>query len=243
MANNTLRCSAPDCNTAVGVGSSGLCAAHRIKKWKMERCGVCCIEGCDRVARGIKHGLCETHYYRLRRTGTSDATKRVVVEGKPQKLGEVSAITIHSAGYRKRWAPEHPEAIRTGQKRVYEHRMVLYDKIGAGPHDCHWCGSKFPWEQVQPDHLDENKSNNAPDNLVPSCWPCNRERGRAKNIAVTKARASTTTAFGQTKTNADWARQLGMSLQAFMNRIKAGWPPEKIVSQPPKRRNSPNSGG
>lgn len=70
----------------------------------------------------------------------------------------------------------HPLADRVG--RVAEHRRVLYDAIGPGPHPCHWgCGKVLGWGGVSglnADHLDGDRLNNALDNLVPSCGPCNR---------------------------------------------------------------------
>ncbi|QAY13973.1 HNH endonuclease [Mycobacterium phage Colt] len=62
-------------------------------------------------------------------------------------------------------------------RRVAEHRIVLYDKIGPGTHPCHWCGKPVTWgEGLQTDHVDWDRLNNTPDNLVPSCRPCNFNR-------------------------------------------------------------------
>jgi hypothetical protein len=77
----------------------------------------------------------------------------------------------------------HPLAGKTG--RILAHRAILYDRIGAGSHPCHWCGRSVSW-QVQigwgvddlvSDHLDHDPQNNDPTNLVPSCGPCNVLRG------------------------------------------------------------------
>ncbi len=74
----------------------------------------------------------------------------------------------------------HPIAF--GDGTVLEHRFVLYEKIGPGPHPCHWaCGAILDWggpSGINVDHLDDDKLNNDPDNLVPSCGNCNRHRGR-----------------------------------------------------------------
>lgn len=73
---------------------------------------------------------------------------------------------------------EHPLS-RGGQ--LEEHRKVLYDKIGPGPHYCHWdCGKLLEWGGIRgicSDHLDGDTLNNDPENLVPSCVVCNRQRG------------------------------------------------------------------
>lgn len=77
---------------------------------------------------------------------------------------------------------EHPLSKPDGV--LAEHREVLYAKIGPGIHDCSYCGKKISWKPVEGelmlcvDHLDNNPANNAPQNLTPSCSPCNWQRGR-----------------------------------------------------------------
>ena len=75
---------------------------------------------------------------------------------------------------------DHPLAGKDG--KVYEHRKVLYDSIGPGPHECYWgCGKAVDWggghEGLVADHLDGDTLNNTPENLVPSCRMCNWNRG------------------------------------------------------------------
>ncbi len=65
------------------------------------------------------------------------------------------------------------------------HRAVLYEKLGADAQSCHWCQAEVRWRTVRDagsytgpgallvDHLDGNKRNNDPANLVPSCHRCN----------------------------------------------------------------------
>lgn len=75
---------------------------------------------------------------------------------------------------------DHPLAPRTG--RVAYSRLVLYDKIGPGPHPCHWCGKLVNWTKgiksngLIADHLDWDPLNDEPDNLVPACNSCNVRR-------------------------------------------------------------------
>lgn len=86
-------------------------------------------------------------------------------------------------------ASGHPIADRRGN--VVEHRKVLYDTIGAGVHPCHWCGRELHWrtrnkhnplpDDLVVDHLDGDKRNNDPVNLVPSCQPCNVAVGFSPN--------------------------------------------------------------
>jgi hypothetical protein len=82
--------------------------------------------------------------------------------------------------YRKIAWPGHPLAHADGQ--VYEHRVVLYNKIGPGSHVCHWCGVAVAWgntlSDLLVDHLNQDRYDNDPDNLVPACFSCNV--GRAK---------------------------------------------------------------
>ena len=84
----------------------------------------------------------------------------------------------------------HPLAHRGA---VREHRKVLYDAVGPGPHECHWnetygCGRiSLEWGGLQGDslcvdHLDHDRTNNAPENLVPSCIACNLRRGRERKV-------------------------------------------------------------
>lgn len=69
-----------------------------------------------------------------------------------------------------------------GYGKVYEHRLVLFNKIGPDKHQCHWCKEWLQWTvdcsagSIVVDHLDDNEWNNSPDNLVPSCRRCNIQR-------------------------------------------------------------------
>ncbi len=82
--------------------------------------------------------------------------------------------------HRQRMARGHPLAPPSGIVTVG--RLVLYDKIGPGPHLCHWCGKTIDWARgitkggLVVDHLDWNHNNNDPGNLVPSCNSCNTRR-------------------------------------------------------------------
>lgn len=91
-------------------------------------------------------------------------------------------------GYKYVYRHGHPLAYSDG--RVAEHRVHLYDKIGAGPHKCYWCGVQVIWSKgsrtakgsLVVDHLDQNHHNNHPDNLVASCHPCNCGREHPQSI-------------------------------------------------------------
>lgn len=110
------------------------------------------------------------HYHRWYRHGSVD------------KVATRTEVTA-SLGrrYRFRYAPGHPLAGKNG--KVYEHRFVLFEEIGPGPHSCHWCGTEVDWlpkgdpRELQPDHLNNDGADNRIENLVPACRGCNTARG------------------------------------------------------------------
>lgn len=83
--------------------------------------------------------------------------------------------TLRADGYWQIRAPDHPASFQGGL--IFVHRQVLYDKIGPGSHECHHCAVAVTWFiDLEVDHLDHDKSNNDPNNLVPCCVDCNRGR-------------------------------------------------------------------
>lgn len=123
----------------------------------------CQIDGCD--GKHFGKGWCYRHYNRVWRTGSPERT--LIAEG------------TSAGSYKKARTPGHPVAGPSGI--TYVHRVALYDAIGSGAHACHWCGTPVHWmpddcEPLVVDHLDLDKSNNDPANLVPACRSCNAAR-------------------------------------------------------------------
>lgn len=97
-------------------------------------------------------------------------------------VGDYKVLTMHH---------EHPLATSGGC--LLEHRKVLYEKIGPGPHPCYWLNrygcdnSQLAWgglSGIVVDHLDDDGLNNDPDNLVPSCRGCNTRRGSKALLGI-----------------------------------------------------------
>lgn len=173
------RCDVEGCNTK--HYAKGLCLKHytrlkrrgtTVKFVRPERPVVpCSVDGCDRVV-GPKSakGLCESHYSRL--------TDGLELTTPFRKYGESH---IDSYGYRFLHITGHPLSRKSGY--VAEHRAVAYEKYGDGTQVCHWCEADLGhWcPQIEVDHLDGDRLNNHPDNLVTSCAPCNRARAGQGN--------------------------------------------------------------
>jgi hypothetical protein len=94
------------------------------------------------------------------------------------------ATKVAAAPGRMRKLPGHPLASKSGIFAVA--RLVLYEKIGPGTHPCHWCGSPVTWTPgggprhgaLLADHLNWDRTDDSPQNLVPACTECNAHRTR-----------------------------------------------------------------
>lgn len=99
--------------------------------------------------------------------------------------GKGAGFYVDQYGYRVLTMQQgHPLVVGRGE--VKEHRKVLYSQIGPGPHACHHCGKNVEWRSpvrgtdLCVDHLDGDKLNNDPSNLVPSCFKCNWDRNNPR---------------------------------------------------------------
>jgi hypothetical protein len=102
--------------------------------------------------------------------------------------GRLPEFKTDDNGYRMIRSPGHVLAHKTGRWTQYapHHRYVCFESLGKpGKSKCHWCQWELPWllagkyDQrlvVQVDHLDNDRQNNVPANLVPACYWCNRNR-------------------------------------------------------------------
>ena len=112
----------------------------------------------------------------------SAASQRLL--GKRVDGTDAAGSFVTDQGYRVLTGQQgHPLVDKNGS--VGEHRAVLYAKIGPDPHPCYWgCGKTVYWFSpyrltvLCADHVDSDRLNNDPENLVPSCFKCNWDRGK-----------------------------------------------------------------
>lgn len=151
----------------------------------------CKVDGCKNEIRYKSECLCQKHYFRQWRYGRLENKK-------PKDRFE------DKRGYQFVYAPNHP--LKVGKRNyIAEHRTVLYAKIGTALKSCEICGKSITWETCHVDHIDENKRNNDPSNLRPTCITCNTHR----NLAPAHKRFKNSFAIsydGETKTATEWAR-------------------------------------
>ena len=139
----------------------------------------CSIDGCEKPARSGSAQWCKMHYHRWYRHGDPLMTSAGVSVARGRR-------------YRMKAIKGHPLA--GAENKVYEHRAALYDKIGDGPHECHWCRTTIEWlpkgqaAAIQVDHINGIGDDNRAENIVPSCASCNTTRAqRHRHDALTKA--------------------------------------------------------
>lgn len=186
----------------------------------------CCVDGCDRDAMYKSAKLCQKHYFRRMRYGTTELTKKA-------KYRYTS-----SSGYQRILEPQHALADSTGY--VYEHRMVMYASMGPEPKKCEICGDEWRWEWANSshvDHINEDKSDNRPENLRPLCNSCNVSRSRP--VPHLSSSNHAITFDGRTMTPAEWAREPDVLVcgNSIIRRLSAGMSVEDALFAEKKTHN------
>ena len=181
----------------------------------MHKCGV---NDCQNKANRVGAGLCEMHYARVRRHGSTDRLR-------PKDR------YIHSGGYIIVRAEGHPLA---RNNVVYEHRKVYYDAHGQGSLACHHCGAEVTWDTMHVDHINDVVTDNRLCNLVASCATCNQRRGVEKMKKTMRTKVGKPITYdGQTLSLNQWADKLGIPRPTLIHRIKRmGMTPEQAFSKP-----------
>lgn len=137
MAERT--CSIEECERS--HAGRGWCNLH-YQRWKThgnplhpvpkrERNHACKVEDCDVAPRSRTSDWCAKHYHRWYTTGD---------ENHQPARGRVFR---KDNGYMVVYDPGHPMAGPQGS--LLEHRAVLFDRIGLGPHRCYWCEEPVNW--------------------------------------------------------------------------------------------------
>lgn len=150
----------------------------------------CVVDGCDGAIHYKNKGLCQKHYFRQWRYGTTD-----LIKFRKERIENPD-------GYQLLWLPDHPLAQKTGY--VAEHRAVLYAAIGGGPMACELCAKSLTWKSCHADHIDSNVRNNDRSNLRPLCSKCNTHRNMPPPVCWN--RTHTIEFDGVRMTPAEWAR-------------------------------------
>ena len=163
----------------------------------------CSVKGCERHAQYKVAGLCQMHYFRVRRYGTTDLTAR------PRQL--LSRKTPN--GYVQIFSKGHPMAMSDGF--AYQHRVVVYD-AGLFDGKCVICGKEVSWKTMHIDHINEVRDDNRLENLRITCRSCNNKRGGHRRIMLEIG--------GIRLWIQDWAKRpdVGVSLHTIRNRLKRG---------------------
>lgn len=183
----------------------------------------CKVDGCDREAHYKAAELCQMHYFRQRRYGTTDTVRR----GKAKPRQETPD------GYQWVYQPNHPLRHRSSGY-VAEHRAVLFASLGDGPMNCALCGKSLVWQTCHVDHIDNDVRNNALTNLRPTCCACNTQRG----VGAPSAWARTTAIEfgGVTLTAHEWSRdsRVLVASHTILRRLRGGMTPEQALFAPKK---------
>ena len=178
----------------------------------------CKIEGCEVDAMYKVQRVCQKHYFRFMRYGTYELT------AKPAKYRRSNPV-----GYQALHEPEHPLCDKSGY--VYEHRFVYFNHHKEVSR-CALCGGGISWGDCHIDHIDCDVTNNAIENLRPTCSACNTFRGH-DSLSMG---SGFFTAIGKTLTASAWARLDGVEVSCgtIKNRRASGMSDHDCIFAPRK---------
>lgn len=170
----------------------------------------CCVEGCGREAVYTGKKLCQMHYFRLRRNGSTSLSKIAAAQR-----------VITPNGYVRAYKKGHPLAICN---RVLEHRAVVFDDIGQACCPCEICGKEESWSTCHVDHIDNNRQNNERRNLRVLCRGCNIKRGLSPESYKGRGKVGLIEFGGKRDTPAGWARDARVNVtgSTIIRRKSAG---------------------
>ena len=186
----------------------------------------CRIDDCNRDSMYKKKQLCQMHYFRIMRNGVSD-----IVNTRKYRQTQ-------STGYQLLDEPNHPMAQAGGY--VYEHRLVLFNKLGYSITSCDLCGNVWSWDDLYKshvDHIDEDRTNNDISNLRPLCNSCNTRRNPKIKEHSKKGRIAVEY-DGVTMTPNEWDREDFVPVEGYVirNRIKRGWSVVDALTWPSQKQ-------
>ncbi|MET7742001.1 HNH endonuclease signature motif containing protein [Streptomyces sp. NPDC005385] len=214
MEETIMICKFEECERA--AKTAGYCGGHYAQKWSGKELKplrprtsatrlflenglrVCsdCGEAKDPAEGFYKSGgnKCRNCHDEMCREWRNKNAERVPeIQREWREANEGRTYTDAKSGYVTHIGYAHPVANASGITR--HHRIVLWDKIGPGEHACHWeCGTTVSWDKTYPhdpngmvvDHVNGDKSDNRPENLVPSCGRCNLTRPGVKKASRPK---------------------------------------------------------
>lgn len=164
--------------TCLHCGSQFSVEPYKVREGKAKYCSRTCRGLASRRGEMTACAQCSTAFY-------LDAAKAKA----GRKLCSRQCYVTYSTGenhHAWKGGPSHigSHGYRQFSDGTLEHRRILLAQIGPGVHPCHWCEIPVEWldgAKTAPgalvvDHVDEDKTNNAPSNLVPSCCRCNARR-------------------------------------------------------------------
>ena len=159
----------------------------------------CSANGCQRAAMYKAAMLCQMHYFRVMRNGTTEKLKT----SRKQKI-------ITPNGYWRVFDPEHPLADKRGY--VFEHRHVMWSAIGSNTGPCETCKKPESWKTCHIDHIDEDRGNNDRSNLRVLCRACNTGRGFKPECYKSRSSYGLIAFDGKEDTAEGWSRDARVSV-------------------------------